>query len=125
MIALAEDMRGRRASLRVLNLGRGDMETATPIGSTVFTVMAALAYMGLEIARERITNSVSKRRAAGKDLSGRRQAFTDSQVKNAARPIDAGEPTVQVARDLSTSRATLYRQLRDRQRAEAATAITS
>jgi DNA invertase Pin-like site-specific DNA recombinase len=119
MLALAEDLRGRGASLRVLNLGGGDVDTATPMGSMVFTVMAALAQMELEIKRERITDLVSKRRAAGKDLGGRRQ------VKNAARLIDAGEPAAQVARDLGMSRATLYRRLRDIQRAEAAAAITS
>lgn len=109
MLALAEYLGGRRASLRVLNLGGGEVDTATP--------------MELEIKRERIPDSVSKRRAAGKDLGGRRQAFTDGQVKNAARLIDAGEPAAQVARDMGMSRATLYRRLRDIQRAEAAAAI--
>jgi DNA invertase Pin-like site-specific DNA recombinase len=124
-LGLTEDLRGRGVSLRVLNLGGGDVDTATPMGSMVFTVMAALAQIELEIKRERITDSVSKRRAAGRDLGGRRQAFTDSQVKDAARLIDAGKPAAQVARDMGMSRATLYRRLRDIQRAEAAAAITS
>ena len=38
-------LRGRGAGLRVLNLGGGDVDTATPMGSMVFTVMAALAQM--------------------------------------------------------------------------------
>jgi DNA invertase Pin-like site-specific DNA recombinase len=125
MLALAEDPRGRGASLRVLNLGGGDVDTATPMGSMVFTVMAALAQMELEIKRERITDSVSKRRAAGKDLGGRRQAFTDSQVRNAVRLIDAGEPAARAAREMGMSRATSYRRIRDVLRAEAAAAITS
>lgn len=72
MLAFAEQLRGRGAELRVLNLCGGDVGTATPMGSMVFTVMAALAQMELEIKRERITDSVAKRRAAGKDLGGRR-----------------------------------------------------
>jgi DNA invertase Pin-like site-specific DNA recombinase len=52
------------------------VDTAIPMGSMVFTVMAALVQMELEIKRARITDSVSKRRAAGKDLGGRRQAPT-------------------------------------------------
>jgi DNA invertase Pin-like site-specific DNA recombinase len=112
MLALTKDLNQRGAALRVLNLGGGDIDTATPMGSMVFTVMAALAEMELQIKRERITDSVSKRRAAGKDLGGRRQAFTTSQIANAARLIDAGEPATQVARDLGMSRATLYRRLR-------------
>jgi DNA invertase Pin-like site-specific DNA recombinase len=91
----------------------------------VFTVMSALAQMELEIKRERITDSVSKRRAAGEDLGGRRHASTDSQVTNAARLFDAGEPGAQVARDMGMSRATSHRRLRDIQRDEAGAAITS
>ena len=113
MLAFAEALRGKGSGLRVLNLGGGDVDTATPMGSMVFTVMAALAQMELEIKRERITNSVAKRRAAGKDLGGRRQTFTDSQIRNALRLIGGGEPATQVARDLGTSRATLYRRIRE------------
>jgi len=113
MLAFAEQLRGRGAGLRVLNLGGGDVDTATPMGSMVFTVMAALAQMELEIKRERITASVAKRRAAGEDLGGRRQTFTDSQIRNAVRLIDSGEPATQVARDLGMSRATLYRRIRE------------
>ncbi|MFF0936297.1 UNVERIFIED_CONTAM: recombinase family protein [Kocuria sp. CPCC 205316] len=113
MLAFAEALRARGAGLRVLNLDGGDVDTATPMGSMVFTVMAALAQMELEIKRERITDSVAKRRAAGKDLGGRRQTFTDSQIRNALRLIESGEPATQVARDLGMSRATLYRRIRE------------
>jgi DNA invertase Pin-like site-specific DNA recombinase len=111
MLELATVLRERRIGLRVLNLGGGDVDTSTPMGGMVFTVMAALAQMELEIKRERITDSVSKRRAAGRDLGGRRERFTDSQIENARRLIDAGQPATQVARDLGMSRATLYRRM--------------
>lgn len=111
MLGLAEDLRVRGVNLRVLNLGGGNVDTGTPMGSMVFTVMAALAQMELEIKRERINDSVSKRRAAGKDLGGRRPQFSDSQIRNARRLIEAGEPAAHVARDLGMSRATLYRRM--------------
>ncbi|MFF2842332.1 recombinase family protein [Paenarthrobacter sp. NPDC057981] len=111
MLTLAEDIKSRNAGLRVLNLGGGDVDTSTPMGAMVFTVMAALGQMELEIKRERINDSVAKRRAAGKDLGGRTPKYTDSQIKNAARLINAGEPAAQVARDLGMSRATLYRRM--------------
>ena len=81
------------------------------MGSMVFTVVAALAEMGLAIKRERITDSVTKRRTAGKNLGGRQQLFTPSQIQNAQRLINAGESATQVAKDLHMSRATLYRQI--------------
>ena len=111
MLGLSEKLRDRRINLRVLNLGGGNVDTGTPMGGMVFTVMAALAQMELEIKRERINDSVSKRRAAGKDLGGRRERFTNSQIKNARRLIAGGEPAIQVARDLGMSRATLYRRI--------------
>jgi DNA invertase Pin-like site-specific DNA recombinase len=111
MLTFAHELRIRGAGLRVLNLGGGDVDTSTPMGSMVFTVMAALAQMELDIKRERIGDSVSKRRAAGKDLGGRHPVFTDSQIRNAIRLIDGGEPAAQVAKDLGMSRATLYRRI--------------
>lgn len=111
MLKLAEDIKAKGAGLRVLNLGGGDVDTSTPMGAMVFTVMAALGQMELEIKRERINDSVSKRRVAGKDLGGRPVQFTDSQIKKAAQLIDSGEPAAEVARDLGMSRATLYRRM--------------
>lgn len=111
MLALAEELKAKGVGLRVLNLGGGDVDTSTPMGAMLFTVTSALAQMELEIKRERITDSVSKRRAAGKDLGGRKAQFTDRQVRNAARLIESGQPAAQVARDMGMSRATLYRRM--------------
>lgn len=111
MLTFAQQLRDHGAGLRVLNLGGDDVDTSTPMGAMMFTVMAALAQMELELKRERITDSVAKRRAAGKDLGGRRRAFTDSQICSAMKLIDAGEPAAQVARDFGMSRSTLYRRI--------------
>ncbi|MDD1477067.1 recombinase family protein [Arthrobacter sp. H16F315] len=111
MLELATQLKADGINLRVLNLGGGDVDTSTPMGQMTFTVMSALAEMELAIKRERINDSVRKRRAAGKDLGGRKASFTDSQIQNARRLIKAGQPAAQVARDLGMSRATLYRRM--------------
>lgn len=111
MLALADELRARDVNLRVLNLGGGNVDTGTPMGSMVFTVMAALAQMELEIKRERVNDSNTKRRDAGMDLGGRRPMFSDSQIANARRLIEQGQPASHVARDLGMSRATLYRRI--------------
>jgi len=116
MLELADRLRSLGVSLKVLNLGGDAVDTSTPIGSMLFTVMAALAQMELDIKRERINDSVSKRRAAGLDLGGRREKFTRSQLEKARKLIDAGEPATHVARDLGMSRATLYRRLNQLER---------
>ena len=109
MLAFAEELRDRGAGLRVLNLGGGDVDTATPMGSMLFTIMAALGQMEHEIKRERVVDSIAKRREAGKDLGGRPQLITDSQIRSALSLVEGGTPAAQVARDLSMSRATFYR----------------
>lgn len=111
MVALSAELRTRDAALRVLNLGGGIVDTSTPMGGMMFTVMSALAEMELAIKTERITDSVTKRRAAGSNLGGRKQEFTDSQIRNAHTLIQGGSPATQVAKDLHMSRATLYRRL--------------
>lgn len=112
MLAFADELRSRGAGLRVLNLGGGDVDTATPMGSMLFTIMAALAQMEHEIKRERVRDSVIKRREAGKDLGGRPRRVTESQIRSAVRLVKDGEPAAQVARDLGMSRATFYRRSR-------------
>ncbi len=112
MLAFADDLRTRGAGLRVLNLGGGDVDTSTPMGSMLFTIMAALAQMEFEIKRERVTDSVTRRREAGKNLGGRPQRITDSQIRSAIRLVESGEPAAQVARDLGMSRASFYRRSR-------------
>lgn len=113
MFALAEGIRDRGAGLRVLNLGGGEVDTASPMGAMIFTVMAGLAQMELDIKRERINDSVTKRRAAGKDLGGRRRSVPDARIRYAQDLISKGEPAAKVARDLGISRATLYRRSPD------------
>lgn len=112
MLDFAQGLRDRGAGLRVLNLGGGDVDTSTPMGSMLFTIMAALAQMEHEIKRERILDSISKRRDAGKNLGGRPRRVTDSQIRSAVRLVEGGEPAAQVARDLGMSRATFYRRSR-------------
>ena len=63
----------------------------------VFTTMAALTETELAFKRERIVESGSKRRAAGMDLGGRRRRYTEDQVLNSRRLVNASESATQVA----------------------------
>jgi len=112
VLAFVEGLSDRGVELRVLNLGGGNVDTATPTGSMLFTIMAALGQMEHEIKRERVLDSIDRRRKAGKNLGGRPRRITNRQIRNANRLIEAGEPTAQVARDFGMSRATFYRRAR-------------
>jgi DNA invertase Pin-like site-specific DNA recombinase len=111
MLKLAEELREGGIGLRVLNLGGGDVDTSTPMGEMIFTVMSALAQMERAIKLERTTDSITKRRAAGKDLGGRRMRFSESQVRHALKLIQDGASPAEIARDFGMSRATLYRRI--------------
>lgn len=65
------------------NLCGGDVDTSTPMGPTLFTIMAALAQVEHEIKRECVTDSIAKRQAARQDLGGRPQRITDNQIRSA------------------------------------------
>ena len=80
----------------MLNLSGGDGDTATPMDSMAFIVMAALG----QIKRERITDLVAKPQVAGKDIGGRRPTFSNSQAHNALRLTEGGESATQVTRTL-------------------------
>ena len=89
MLAFADELRGRGAGLRVLNLGGGDVDTD---GVDAFHDHGRLAQMEHEIKSERITDSISKRRAAGMNLGGRPQRITDTQIRSALSLIEGNTP---------------------------------
>ncbi|WEO78308.1 recombinase family protein [Cryobacterium sp. SO2] len=113
VLAFAAGLSDRGVELRVLNFCGGDVDTRTPTGAMLFTTMAALGQMEHEIKRERVLDSIDRRRKAGKNLGGRPRRITNRQIRNANRLIEAGEPAAQVARDFGMSRATFYRRARD------------
>ena len=105
-LAVARELRGRGADLRALNLGGGDVDTATPMGSMLFTIMAARTQMELEIKQERVVDSVAKRREGGKDLGERPRLITNGHIRHARRLIDGDATATTDSRDPGLSRAT-------------------
>jgi hypothetical protein len=63
MLASVDELGAKGAGLRVLNLDGDGETTSSPMGSTLFTIMAVLAQMELENKRERdrVTDSLLSR----------------------------------------------------------------
>ena len=112
MLGLADELQDRGVNLRVLNLGGEAVDTRTPTGRLLLTIMSGIAEMERAIKVERVRDSVAKRRARGADLGGRPERFSEGTMDVARRLLDEGVPAAQVARDLGMSRTTLYRRLR-------------
>lgn len=91
------------------------IDTTTPVGKAMFTVVAALAELERDLHRERICAGMARAKAAGRPL-GRRRKVVD--VRAARDLLDAGHSEVEVARMLNLSRGTLRRRLRDASEAD-------
>lgn len=109
MLNLAKELQEAGVNLRVLNLGGGDVDTATPMGKMMFTVMASLAEMEHSIKQERNRDRVAKARANGGDLGGRRQTISDDAIRGIAHDVAKGISAAKATAQRGISRASYYR----------------
>lgn len=105
---LEETLRERGVGLWILNL---DLDTTTPSGKRIFTVIAAVAQMERELLIERTRSGLAAARAQGR-VGGRRREVTDKQIAKAQALYAEHRFTMaEIARLCETSPATLYRYL--------------
>jgi DNA invertase Pin-like site-specific DNA recombinase len=103
---LADDLAERGIGLRILNLG---LDTTTPAGKLVYSIIAAVAEMERNLLIERTTSGLAAARARGRK-GGRRRSTTPAQVKRAQAFYDAREMTVdEIARATGMSASTMRR----------------
>jgi DNA invertase Pin-like site-specific DNA recombinase len=125
LLTIAADLQERDVNLRVLNLGGENVNTATPTGRLLFTMMAGLAEMQLEVERERNRDSVSKRRVQGKNLDGRPRTYTDAKLRLARKalkdPCDK-RTAAEIASTLGMSRSTMLRRIKGYKQSESKSA---
>jgi DNA invertase Pin-like site-specific DNA recombinase len=106
--ALADDLSERKIALRVLNLG---IDTGTPSGRLVYSIIAAVAEMERDLLIERTNSGLAASRARGRK-GGRKREFSPAAVRKAQERYDRGELSVsEIARLAGVSRQTLYRYL--------------
>lgn len=92
--------------LTILNLG---IDTRTPAGRLIFTVVGAVAAMERELLIERTQSGLAAARARGR-VGGRRRTFTTMQEREAQRLYDLRQLTVeQIAKAVGCSTSTVYR----------------
>jgi DNA invertase Pin-like site-specific DNA recombinase len=105
---LADQLKEREVGLRILNLG---IDTTTPAGKLIFTIVAAVAEMERELLIERTISGLAAARAQGR-VGGRRRSSTDKQLARAQALYDERRFTMaEIARMVGSSPATLYRHL--------------
>lgn len=108
VLLLADSLRERGVHLRVLNLG---IDTSTPAGGLVLTMMAGLARFERQLLRERQRRGIDAARARGKHL-GRPALLTSTHAQLASRRLLAGETLAAIAGEWRVSERTLSRLVR-------------
>jgi DNA invertase Pin-like site-specific DNA recombinase len=108
ILLLVDELQRRGAHLRILNLG---IDTATPAGGLVLTLMAGLAKFERELLRERQRRGIDAARRRGQHL-GRPPLLTPHHAATAARRLRAGETLAALAGEWRVSERTLSRLLR-------------
>ena len=104
LLEVLEVVTGKGASLRILGMG---IDTGTPTGKLMLTVLGSVAAFEREIMLERQREGIAKAKAAGK-YKGRKptaMAKADDVKRLQAEGIGATE----IARRLNIGRASVYR----------------
>src|SRR5450755_4162284 len=105
---LLDDLDHHGVGLTILNLG---IDTKTPAGRLIFTIIGAVAAMERELLIERTQSGLAAARARGR-VGGRRRSFTPAQQHEAQRLYDTRQMTMeQIARAVGSSTSSLYRYL--------------
>jgi DNA invertase Pin-like site-specific DNA recombinase len=107
VLLLADRLLESEVNLRILNLG---IDTATPAGGLVLTMMAGLAKFERQLLRERQRRGIEAARQRGKHL-GRPRLLDATHAEIAIKRLIAGETVAALAREWRVSERTLSRLL--------------
>lgn len=106
LMNILETLRAKGASLRILNMG---IDTSTPTGKLMLTVLGSVAEFEREIMLERQREGIAKAKSEGK-YKGRKPTAREKKEQVLALKAH-GCGAVEIAHRLSISRASVYRVL--------------
>lgn len=107
LLTLLDDLESRGVTLVSLS---ESIDTGTPAGRLLLTVLAALSQFEVDTLRDRTLAGLEAARAQGR-VGGRPRALDDDTAVRARGLVASGVPVRQVARQLGVGRSTVYRAL--------------
>lgn len=107
LLTIIHSLEQKKVAIRILNLG---MDTETPTGKLMLTVLAGVAQFEREIMLERQREGVAKAKAAGK-YKGRKPIPSDIQRK-VKDLVKDGVSKAEISRQLNIGEASVYRILK-------------
>ena len=107
LLSITDELKERGIQFRSLTEA---IDTNTPGGRLVFTMMAALAAFERDLVVERTTAGMAAARKNG-IVPGPKSVMNPEKLAAAQEMLAAGKPATQVCKAIGVSRATLYRHL--------------
>lgn len=107
LLTIIQMLESKKVGMRILNLG---MDTQTPTGKLMLTVLGGIAQFEREIMLERQREGVAKARAAGK-YKGRKPIALNRR-QEVMRLVKEGISKTNIAKQIGIGEATVYRILR-------------
>jgi len=104
LLDLLEQIQGQGAGLRILGMG---IDTSTPTGKLMLTVLGSVAAFEREIMLERQREGIAKAKAAGK-YKGRKPTAM-AKADEVQKLLDEGRGATEVAKLTGIGRASVYR----------------
>ncbi|WP_305910343.1 recombinase family protein (plasmid) [Methylomarinum sp. Ch1-1] len=104
LMTIINTLEQKAVGLRILNLG---MDTQTPTGKLMLTVLGGVAQFEREMMLERQREGVAKAKAAGKYKG--RKPLDDALREEVVRLADSRLTKSKIARQLNIGEATVYR----------------
>lgn len=108
LLAIVQLLEKKKVSLRIINLG---MDTQTPTGKLLLTMLGAIAQFEREIMLERQREGIAKAKAEGK-FKGRKP-LSKEIIDEVARLADTRITRKNLAEKLGIGEATIYRVLKE------------
>ena len=86
------------------------MDTTTPSGELLFSIVASLAQFERSLIRKRVNAGLAAARKRGR-VGGRPRAISDERMELIADALAQGRSKAEVAQAFGVNRATLYREM--------------
>lgn len=107
LLAIVEELKDRGVAVEFLD--NPALNTDTPNGQFMLTVLGAVAQLERSVIRERQMEGIALAKAEGKYVKAPK--LSDEQIDQARSQVQGGVPKAAVARELGVSRQTLYNAL--------------
>ena len=112
LLGIVESLEKRSVGLRILSMGGGELDTSSPTGKLMITMLGAVAAFERELMLERQREGIALAKAKGA-YKGRKPALSPDQKADVRRRAEAGERKSTLAHVFNVSRETIYQALRE------------